>query len=96
MSFASDLKKDIVVLNSLNISINKCTFDTMIAAYLLDYIVKNHVKKVLEEEVGVNVVFSGSSNATTTNLSSISSNNESDGGGGNVREYSTIHQVYYF
>ena len=47
------------------------------------------MKKVLEEEVGVNVVASDSSNATTVDSSSIdkSSNDESDGGGENVVEY---------
>ena len=48
-----------------------------------------NVEKVLEEEVGVNVVASGSSNATTTDSSFVdkSSNDESDGGGGNIREH---------
>ena len=47
------------------------------------------MEKVLEEEVGVNVVASGSSNATTTYSSSVdkTSNDRSDGGGENVGEY---------
>ena len=47
-----------------------------------------NVEKVLEEEVGVNVVASGSSNATADSSSvDKSSNDGSDGGGGNVGEY---------
>ena len=48
-----------------------------------------NVEKVLEEEVGVNVVASTSLNATTTDLSSVdkSSNDRSDGGRENVGEY---------
>ena len=47
------------------------------------------MEKVLEEEVGVNVVASDSSNATTVDSSSVdkSSNDGSDGGGRNVGEY---------
>ncbi len=41
--YTYDLKKCIVVLNSLGISIHNCTFDTMIAAYLLDYVVKDDI-----------------------------------------------------
>ena len=47
------------------------------------------MEKVLEEEVGVNVVASVSSNATTIDLSFVdkSSNDRSDGGGENIGEY---------
>ena len=43
----------------------------------------------MEKEVGINVVASGSSNATTANSSSVdkSSNDGSDGGEENVGEY---------
>ena len=44
--YTYDLKKNIVVLNSLGIKINKCTFDTMIATYLLDYVVKDDISFV--------------------------------------------------
>ena len=38
-----DLKKAIVVLNNLGIKINNCSFDTLIAAYLCDFIVKDDI-----------------------------------------------------
>ncbi len=38
-----DLKKNIVILNELGVSLNGVTFDTMIAAYILDYIVKDDI-----------------------------------------------------
>lgn len=41
--YTYDLKKDIVVLHSFGIDINQVTFDTMIAAYLLDYVVKDDI-----------------------------------------------------
>ena len=41
-----DLKKCIVVLNSLGIDINNVTFDTMIGTYLLDYVVKDDISFV--------------------------------------------------
>lgn len=44
--YTYDLKKNIVVLNNLNIKINNCTFDTMIGAYLLDYVVKDDISFV--------------------------------------------------
>ncbi len=44
--YTYDLKKNIVVLNNLNIKINKCTYDTMIATYLLDYVVKDDISFV--------------------------------------------------
>ena len=46
--YTYDLKKDIVVLNSLGISISNVTFDTMIAAYLLDYVVKDDISFVAQ------------------------------------------------
>ena len=41
-----DLKKSLVVLSNYNISINNVSFDTMIAAYLLDYVVKDDISFV--------------------------------------------------
>ena len=60
--------------------------DPRVATHARDYGI--NVEKVLEEEVGVNVVVSGSSNATVDSPSiGKSSNDGSDGGGGNVGEY---------
>ena len=44
--YTYDLKKNIVVLNNLNIKINYCEFDTMIGTYLLDYVVKDDISFV--------------------------------------------------
>ena len=44
--YTYDLKKNIVVLNNLNIKINSCNFDTMIGTYLLDYVVKDDISFV--------------------------------------------------
>ncbi len=44
--FTYDLKKSLVVLNSLDIKFNNVTFDTMIVTYLLDYIVKDDISFV--------------------------------------------------
>ena len=44
--YTYDLKKNIVVLNNLNIKINECNFDTMIGTYLLDYVVKDDISFV--------------------------------------------------
>ncbi len=41
--FTYDLKKVLVVLNKYNIEFKNVAFDTMIAAYLLDYIVKDDI-----------------------------------------------------
>ena len=41
-----DLKKCIVVLNNLGISINNVSYDSMIGAYLLDYVVKDDISFV--------------------------------------------------
>ena len=46
MKYTYDLKKSIVVLNSLDIEIKNCNFDTMIATYLLDYVVKDDISFV--------------------------------------------------
>ena len=46
--YTYDLKKDIVVLNPLGISIHQVTFDTMIASYLLDYVVKDDISFVAQ------------------------------------------------
>lgn len=46
--YTYDLKKDIVVLHSLGIDINQVTFDTMIATYLLDYVVKDDIAFVAQ------------------------------------------------
>ena len=44
--YTYDLKKNIVVLHSLGIDIQNCNYDTMIAAYLLDYVVKDDISFV--------------------------------------------------
>ena len=41
--YTYDYKKDMVVLKSLGIDLENVTFDTMIAAYLLDYVVKDDI-----------------------------------------------------
>ena len=46
--YTYDLKKNIVVLNSLGIQISNVTFDTMIATYLLDYVVKDDISYVVQ------------------------------------------------
>ena len=46
--YTYDLKKNIVVLNSLGISVSNVTFDTMIATYLLDYVVKDDISFVAQ------------------------------------------------
>lgn len=44
--YTYDLKKNIVVLNKLGVELKNVSFDTMIAAYLLDYIVKDDISFV--------------------------------------------------
>ena len=44
--YTYDLKKSIVVLNSLGIQFKNVTFDTMIGTYLLDYVVKDDISFV--------------------------------------------------
>lgn len=44
--YTYDLKKNIVVLNKLNIELLNVSFDTMIATYLLDYVVKDDISFV--------------------------------------------------
>ena len=46
--YTYDLKKDIVVLHSLGIDVSNVTFDTMIATYLLDYVVKDDISFVAQ------------------------------------------------
>ena len=46
--YTYDLKKNIVVLHSLGIQISNVTFDTMIATYLLDYVVKDDISYVAQ------------------------------------------------
>ena len=46
--FTYDLKKAIVVLNKLGIKFKNVTFDTMIATYLLDYVVKDDISFVAQ------------------------------------------------
>ncbi len=41
--YTYDLKKNIVVLNKLGIKLENVAFDTMIATYLLDYVVKDDI-----------------------------------------------------
>lgn len=46
--FTYDLKKCIVVLNGLDIDIKNVVFDTMLATYLLDYIIKDDISFVAQ------------------------------------------------
>lgn len=46
MKYTYDLKKCIVVLNTLGFKFNNVVFDTMIATYLLDYVVKDDISFV--------------------------------------------------
>ncbi|MBQ2909638.1 MAG: DNA polymerase I [Bacilli bacterium] len=46
--YTYDLKRNIVVLNSLGITFNKVVFDTMIATYLLDYVIKDDISFVAQ------------------------------------------------
>ena len=46
--YTYDLKKSIVVLSSLGIDVNQVTFDTMVATYLLDYVVKDDISFVAQ------------------------------------------------
>ena len=46
--YTYDFKKNLVVLNSLDINFNNVTFDTMIATYLLDYIIKDDISFVAQ------------------------------------------------
>lgn len=46
--YTYDLKKNIVVLNNLGIKFNKVVFDTMIATYLLDYVIKDDISFVAQ------------------------------------------------
>ena len=46
LKFTHDYKKSLVVLNSLDVKFKNVSFDTMIAAYLLDYVVKDDISFV--------------------------------------------------
>jgi len=46
IKYTYDLKKNIVVLDKLGVNINQVEFDTMIACYLLDYVVKDDISFV--------------------------------------------------
>lgn len=46
--YTYDLKKNIVVLNNLDIKFNNVSFDTMIATYLLDYVIKDDIAFVAQ------------------------------------------------
>lgn len=46
LKFTYDYKKSLVVLNSLDVKFKNVSFDTMIAAYLLDYVVKDDISFV--------------------------------------------------
>ena len=43
-----DFKKNLVVLNDLGVEFNNVTFDTMIATYLLDYVIKDDISFVAQ------------------------------------------------
>lgn len=51
-----DLKKAIVALNKLGIKINTCSFDTMIATYLLNYNIKEDISYIARTK-GYNIEF---------------------------------------
>ena len=46
--YTYDFKKNLVVLNNLNIKFNNVVFDTMIATYLLDYVIKDDISFVAQ------------------------------------------------
>ena len=46
--FTYDFKKNIVVLNSLDVNFKNVVFDTMIATYLLDYVIKDDISFVAQ------------------------------------------------
>ena len=46
--YTFDLKKNIVVLNNIGVDIKKVTFDTILATYLLDYVVKDDISFVAQ------------------------------------------------
>lgn len=46
--YTYDLKKSLVVLNNEGIKFNKVVFDTMIATYLLDYVIKDDIAFVAQ------------------------------------------------
>lgn len=46
--YTYDLKKNIVVLNGIGIKFNNVNFDTMIATYLLDYVIKDDISFVAQ------------------------------------------------
>ena len=55
--YTYDLKKILVSLKYNNINIDKCDYDTMISAYLLEYNVKDDIT-YLANELGYNIPFS--------------------------------------
>lgn len=57
IKYTYDLKKILVSLKKQNINIGNCDFDTMIAAYLLEYNVKDDIT-YLANEMGINIPFS--------------------------------------
>lgn len=46
--YTYDLKKNIVVLNNIDVKLNNVIFDTMIATYLLDYVIKDDISFVAQ------------------------------------------------
>lgn len=46
--YTYDLKKNIVALNKYNISFNNCTFDAMIAGYILNYNIKDDIAYIAD------------------------------------------------
>ena len=46
--YTFDLKKNIVVLNNVGVDIKNVTFDTILATYLLDYVVKDDISFVAQ------------------------------------------------
>ena len=46
--YTFDLKKNIVVLNNIGVDIKNVTFDTILATYLLDYVVKDDISFVAQ------------------------------------------------
>ncbi len=47
--FTYDLKKSYILLNKIGIQLNKCNYDTMIAAYLLDYQISDDITTLMKE-----------------------------------------------
>ncbi len=56
LKYTYDLKKAIYVLNKLGITLNDCSYDQMIAAYLLNYTLKDDISYLMKND-GSEVLF---------------------------------------